>query len=270
MQKNIFDFVWNYKKPKVKNKVVIQSIENGGFKVPCIEPHVKASRISWIKRLLQKDCRSMQYLVTFLPNIDFKDFVKCNFNPKDLPTDIPAFYFQILHAWFEMKKEPETPLDVRREYVIFNQYIGIDSKYIYYKSLAENGVLLIDQLVNNTGTFIDFNTFSVKYGPLITQFQYMSLIDAIPKYWRKILKTQTFNTSICSTQEKPFCKIAPKVEKNVYMLKSSEVYWSILSNNKTQATCIKSWADRIDVKVEDKYWEAVFKMPLLCVNEIRI
>ena len=51
----ISDFIWNSKRPKIKNNVIIQTIDKGGIKVPDFTSMVKASKIAWLKRLLQSD-----------------------------------------------------------------------------------------------------------------------------------------------------------------------------------------------------------------------
>ena len=192
MQNAIYNFVWNDKKPKIKNIVAIQDIENGGLKIPWVETYVKANRAAWAKRLLQFDSRNRQYLETFLPKLTLCDFLKCNYNPEDLPYDIPQFYLQILYAWFALKNEPQNAVEVRREYFIFNQFISINKKYVYNEKLIQNNILSINNLLTDQGGFISYDTFSTKYGKLLTQFYYMSLIDAIPNEWKKKLKCKLF------------------------------------------------------------------------------
>lgn len=50
-----FDFIWPNKKHHVKKKVLIQSIEDGGLKMPDIETTIKAIKLTWIKRLITKN-----------------------------------------------------------------------------------------------------------------------------------------------------------------------------------------------------------------------
>ena len=155
VQRAVNDFVWNSSKPKIKQAVAQQNMESGGLSVPNIDMYIKANRIGWIKRLLCKDSRNMQFLKMFIPRIDLFHFIKCNYNPKDLPSDIPTFYFQVLYAWFSLKEEPKNPLDIRRNYIVFNQHIGIGGKYVYQPSLIKNNVLLINDFVDKHGKLKD-------------------------------------------------------------------------------------------------------------------
>ena len=93
-------FIWGGKKPKIKQLVAYQGIEKGGLAIPNIDFFIKANRTTWVKRLLLKNNRCTQYLCMFLPKLNFSHFIKCNYDPKDLPQEIPKFYYQILFAWF--------------------------------------------------------------------------------------------------------------------------------------------------------------------------
>ena len=68
---------------------------------------------------------------------------------------------------------------------MFNQHIGIGGNYVYQPSLIKNNVLLINEFVDKHGKFKDYNQFCEQYGRLLTHFQYISIVDAIPARWRK-------------------------------------------------------------------------------------
>ena len=206
----------------------------------------------------------------FLPNIHLFHFVKCNYNPNDLPLDIPTFYFQVLNAWFSLKEEPQNPLDIRRNYIVFNQHIGIGGNYVIEPSLISNEIILIYNFVDKQGKFLDYNQFCQKYGRLLTHFHYISIIDAIPVHWRKMLKTQVFHTNVCSINEQPYCKVGTNTEKNVDRITTRDVYWFLMSKCKTEATCVKSWSDRLQMDTNKKLWESIFTLPPKCINDYKI
>ena len=205
----------------------------------------------------------------FLPNIDFAYFLKCNYNPEDLPTELPLFYRQILYAWFLLKKPPVNGIDVRRESVWYNQFITVGEKYVYYSSLAENDVLFIEDMVTNSGNFKTYEEFCHQYGIHLSHFQYMSLIDAIPITWRRLLKQQSVNVNICNTEEEPYCKLGNK-DVNVKMLKSKDIYWNLMAKDVIEPTCVKAWSERLNLCEDTKYWKSVYTLPLLCIKDIRV
>ena len=63
---------------------------------------------------------------------------------------------------------------------------------------------LIGDIVNENGTFLDYEAFCNKFDKILTHFQYMSLIDAIPKEWRKMLKNHTLSHEIYNKDELPY------------------------------------------------------------------
>ena len=52
---NSKDFIWRGKRPKIKHSTSIGNFENGGLKDIDIESKLKALKLSWIKRLLDRN-----------------------------------------------------------------------------------------------------------------------------------------------------------------------------------------------------------------------
>ena len=269
LQKDINNFIWDGKKPKIRQKVAYQNIQKGGLAIPNIENLVKANRAMWIKRLLSPNNRSSQYLSMFIPKIKINHFVKCNYDPKDLPQGIPNFYHQILFAWFSFKRDPTTPLEVRREIIVLNRYISIDNQYFYNKKLILNNLIMIHNFFNENGTPIKYDTFVQNHGNIISRFKYMTIIDAIPLGWRKILKTKTIEADCCNINEDPFCQIN-KVDRNVFRMTSRELYWAMIYNNLLQPSCIQAWNLRLHTQIQNATWEKIFILPFQCTQNINV
>jgi len=198
-----------------------------------------------------------------------KQFLKCNFDPDDLPSDMPMFYRQVLHAWFALKKQPSNALDIRREILYFNKNIKIENKYILMSNMVANDIYLIDQIVDNNGKILPYDTLCRQYGNVISHFDFMSLIDAIPVAWRKTLQQQSFHVHVCNVNESPFCNIE-KNDKDIQIITSSQIYWHLLSENKTKPTCITSWVSILDIDESKKLWSSIFTLPLLCVKDAKM
>ena len=98
----------------------------GGIRFPNIDLLVKAQKVAWIKRIiLNKNAAWLQSLYMVLPEISIGHILKCTIHPERLADHIPAFYRQILYAWFELAPHPKTALDIRRQMVWYNKYITI-------------------------------------------------------------------------------------------------------------------------------------------------
>ncbi len=269
IQKSIFEFVWENKPPKIKYDVSFQDIENGGIKLPHTESFINANRISWVKRLLYKHNRSHQYLQSFIPHIPLEHFLKCNFNPQNLPINIPSFYLKILCTWFDLKKEPKNALDVRREFFMLNQHIKIDNNYVFYPEMLTKNILSIHDLLNKNGHFFSYTSFCAKNGAILNPFQYMSLIDAIPLRWRSMLKQQNIPQAINISEEPLYCSLENN-EINIHKLKSNYVYWHIIKKMQRKPTCIESWNKRLNITLDTTNWKSIFCLPHQCTNNLEI
>ena len=98
----------------------------------------------------------------------------------------------------------------------------------------------------------------------------MSLVDAIPPNWRKLLKTQTFEKTCCNINEQPHCHVSQTIIRNVFMVSSRELYWAMINQNALQPSCIKAWNQRLDIDVEKSTWEMLFVLPFRCVQNITV
>ena len=206
---------------------------------------------------------------SFIPHVPLEQFLKCNFNPQNLPKNIPSFYRKILSTWFEFKKEPKNALDVRRECFMLNQYIQIENKCVFYQNMFDKNILSIHDLVNNNGHFLSYAAFCAKYGTSVNPFQYMSLIDAIPPQWRIMLKQQNISHTLNISEEPLYCRLGNK-EININKLKSNTVYWHIIKNIQCKPTCIDSWNQRLNIKYDIAKWKSIFCLPNQCINDFKI
>jgi hypothetical protein len=88
-------FLWNNKPPRVKCAVMHNRIEDGGLRLTDFNCYIKAQKSNWIKRLVNnKETVPFKYLIQFLPEIKFEDFLKCSIDPETLPHEMPTFYRQ--------------------------------------------------------------------------------------------------------------------------------------------------------------------------------
>ena len=269
VQNSINCFIWNNKPPKIKQTVSHNKYEHGGLKVPNVELFVKANRANWLKRLLHRDNRNGQYVKMFLRDKDLHKFIKCNFNPKDLDRKLPLFYWQVLFAWFELKRKPTNSLQVRRECLFYNQHIKINEQYVKFPNINRNEFTSIGDIVKENGTFLDYKEFCNKFNKILTHFQYISLIDAIPKEWRKMLKIQTLSHEIHNKNELPYYCYGIN-EIPLLKLTSNRIYWDRIDNNLQNPTCITSWSKRINVTTDKQFWKHAFTLPHICLNDYTV
>ena len=96
IQRQINDFIWDGKRPKINAKQMAQTYENGGLNLTYLPYLVKSLRISWISRLETSDGnwqRSVKFILsdtetTLLWSLDSKSLVQIS-NNIDNPFTLP-------------------------------------------------------------------------------------------------------------------------------------------------------------------------------------
>ena len=105
----ISNFLWDYKKPKLRRSVLIQTIEEGGLKAPVFVCMVKASRVAWVKRLTSPSLAKWKMIFqALIYPVSIDHYVQTNLCKDDVDTLLP-FYMQIFKSWNEIKEHPSSP-----------------------------------------------------------------------------------------------------------------------------------------------------------------
>ncbi len=270
LQQKLFSFLWDDKPPKVKNTTIVNMPEKGGLKFPDIDTMVKSQKLSWIKRMIEnKDAAWMQLLYTLLPNMNIKHILKCSIDPKRLAEYIPDFYRQILYAWFDLNTEPKTGLDIKRQIIWLNKYIMINNTPIYNEHLYQNGVVSINDLIGNDRKFYTYEDLTAKYEITINRLFYMGIIDAIPKEWKKQLKTCYIPNFLINNEEDPHLEINQH-QTNITQVKSKDIYIKLQSYKEREPTCIQSWNQRLNIQITPDDWAYIFTLPKLTVCDTKV
>ena len=259
-------FLWHNNPPRVKQQVVYNDYEMGGLRMTNLMHFIQAQKINWIKLLLDnKDTVPFEFVSQFI-NMGLEDYLKCNINPDKLPSNLPSFYQEVLSSWFSLKLEPKTHHEIQREVLWNNRYIQIENKCIFIKKLYENGVIYINDLLENN-QILSYERLIAKYGNHITMYNYMCLKDAIPLKWRRILKNNNL-LQINPKNETVFIKLKSN-EKPVKLLKSKEVYWFLNTQNIIQPSCVKNWFDKYLIDFSPADWKKIFTLTHLITSDTK-
>jgi exonuclease III len=269
-QKMIFKFLWDDKMPRIKNSVIINTPEKGGLKIPDMECIVKSQKIAWVKRILKNpNATWMEFLYTTLPDMDVKHLLRCSVDPKLLANNIPNFYRQILYAWYEMNPQPISIMDIRREILWYNKNIKVGGESLFEKQLYVQGIVSVNDLLNDNGQFMSYKDFISAYDVRINQLRYISIIDAIPIEWRKKLKSSTFPKTTEINMEDPHIDLNSQ-QRNILVVESRDLYIELVKKIEGTPSCIKAWNDRCGLSLTVKDWENIFCLPrhTLCDTKV--
>ena len=255
-KKLIESFLWDCKPPRVKTKVMYNSYEQGGLRLTNLECYIHAQKINWIKHLLyDENTVPAQYVASFI-EMEMINFLKCNIDSDDISVNIPEFYREILHAWFCLKKEPETAQEIQRTVIWKNKYIKIGNKSLFYRELYDTGLVFINDILDHNGLFISHEALVQKYGNKFTEYDFICLKDAIPKSWRKILRSSRL-INIEPRNETLFFDLN-NGSKPIMLLKSKQVYWFLNNKCIKAPSCIQAWSKKYNIEFSENEWKKIF------------
>ena len=184
----IFSFLWP-KKVHVKKSTIIGLIEEGGLKMPDFEIKILACKAMWVKRLLLNNKCAVLAESFGLP-LQFKEMCKLNVDMKFLDTYHSTFYRQVLDSWYSLQDIPcKKGSDVMKQFLWFNKNIVVDCKPIFIEAMYKKSIKYINDLLSEEGQFLQLNTLNDTFGTNLTVMQYNSIKSAIPKEWKRLLRS---------------------------------------------------------------------------------
>ncbi len=159
----IFKFLWKNKKERIKRNVLICNISQGGMKVPDVNTMKNTFLLKWIKRISSNQVWSpwRQILYKYCDNckINLHLLLHSNYNMKTLPVEkacLPDFYYELLQLWSEFgSTQPGTKNDI----VWYNKNIIIQGKSVFCKQLFDSGLWFVQDLLDENGKLIQFQTW---------------------------------------------------------------------------------------------------------------
>ena len=162
IDKDMSNFLWNGKPPKIKHDTIIADIERGGLKMPHFKTMFKSQKIIWIKRLLKKESTNWQTIAWDLLNIS-KDKLLSKLSLNLIGTRIQSvFYQQILELWYSLYSVAPKANMVHEECLWNKKYILIDHKPVIYKQWLKVGIKKIHDLYDG-GELLHYETLGQKF-----------------------------------------------------------------------------------------------------------
>ena len=261
-----YDFIWQNCKHHVKKVVIIQKIEHGGLKMPDIKSMVKAMKLSWVKRLLEKNNNFTNIVKEITQIKNFDTFFQYKNDIQYLDIKVPAFYTQIIEDWYEIYSVlPITATEIWNETIWQNRYILRDNKPILYKHWESHGIAKIKDIVGEDGSFKNITELENESGIKINTMMYNGLKSAIPKAWLKKLKNNP-QINVLDKQNVLTIKIN-NFDKDLPEVKCRDLYWEYVSKKAVSPTCTAKWEELY--YFVDFNWEQIFCLPYIVARETK-
>ena len=184
LETELFRFLWDYKPNKIKKTILYKDYEKGGLKMCNIKNFLSTLKISMYRKL-KNDAILRNFTLNLYPQLEnvFRFGSEyCKLSAKEIDNPYWADVLTHLKKMFERCK-PESIEELLAEPIFFNCSIVRDHKYIYDRQWVENEVLYINQLLDASGAFLNFNQFCTKFPNIRTNFiNFYGIVRAIKRY----------------------------------------------------------------------------------------
>jgi hypothetical protein len=253
-----FNFIWQYKKDKVKRTAIIADYDKGGLKMMDVPSFISAQKVMWVKRLLNTGGGSWRaYPKYILGKMLGEDSFYCNTNLKRWQAHISPFYMQLLETWEKTKEEPkEDPFKLRREVIWLNKNILIKKHEILYKDWHNKGILLLHDILKENGEFKSLNEINDEFNMTASCMEFNALKSAIPNKWRLDLKKMKIPANAISNEEKAFITCNNRM-LSLNIAVNQDIYWEFVTKKITKPIAATKWCTEFNI--EDEQWPLIFK-----------
>jgi len=222
----LFTFLWGSQKEKVKRDTVVSQMENGGLQMINLENQIKALKIKWISRLLDDNVTGRWKDICkhwFIPSGGLPFILNLNCKPGDVmkivQCNIPAFYKDVLTAWFSLKERIIDQTEPTQYTILWgNRNIKYNGSPLFYTKWINAGIIYLKDIVIGN-RFINMTELT-NIIKCPTNFAKLGkLLNTIPREWRLKVK----NNDVCSGKECTMFNINEK-KKHMSVLQTKDVY----------------------------------------------
>lgn len=184
-----FNFLWNGKQGKIKKKCACQSYQTGGLKMLNASLFLSAMKISWLRRVFVTESSLSKFIHCLYPDLEKLQQLGAEFANTLLLAVHNPFWHDVLKHFknLSLKCTPIDISDFNAECIFYNKNILIGKHTVYFKDWLEHGIFQVCHLLNEDGSFFNFEEFRTKFSTLTVNFlKYGGLVESIKKYQNKI------------------------------------------------------------------------------------
>jgi len=266
LQKLCFKYIWNEKPDKVKREKMIQSYSSGGIKVLNIKNHMKALKLTWLRRCMTKNTKwQIFFLNSVKSEIHWSELGISKMNSFKQKISNP-FWKQVIEAWCELLKQKNvnTRDSFLMEALWHNDNILVDNRPVYFKNWFVLGIKYVNDLLDCDGKYLQYNQF-IKIHGIITNFvTFNGLLAALKRYQNKL--------NIESLNKKIAYPIKPvQISWIIKNQKGSNPFYNILnySNMQKYKSMIK-WENSLSLSLELDEWKIINNIPFVCTIDTKL
>lgn len=264
----LFNFLWNGKGDKIKRDVMISEYEHGGLKMIDVRLFTKALKASWVKKYLDSEnlAKWKLFVDSQLQIFGGDMFFKANLHKKDLELFFrlsDPFLQEIMQVWSEISYVGSISSNkhLLSQSLWLNSLIRVGNKPIYYKTWYLQGILKVNDLMENGTRFLSFTEFKRRYNIKPSFLSFYGLISAI-KLLRKTFQ-EHFRHDNDVDSSGAFLQNFLKANKpNRFIYKTL-----VERKRKNPINSQKKWCADCSIEENNSIdWAAVYQSPFQCTK----
>ena len=260
IQNTFFNFLWNSKVDKIKRDIMIRDLDEGGLRVPDIFTYCKSLKLTWIKRAMDPANQS-DWKKLLLDNIEFVGgdkfwhLTKTGLNQITERTNFGKFWYEVVEIWGNLQ-EPFTtaPESILSQPLWFNSSIKIDGHPIFYQNWCNQDIFFINDLIDETGIFMNYHVFTRKYYLNISYISYAGILSSIPRDWKRIIKDYGKRVDAITNKNIDQITTLEKPSKSFYKKIISK---KPFCNNKSHL----KWQNDLHSEIDATRWKHIHSLP---------
>ena len=264
----LYKFIWKGVDRVTRNQM-IQNYENGGLRMVDIQSYIYALKATWIRRLFNSG--ELEWIDLFYKLAKINHLLDIGGGSSDILTffkqsKIPnQFWKDVFMAWSKVVKshQPTNNIDLMESVIWYNDNIRVGKKTMYYRHWVKNGVLFVNDLIKENGTFLSLDEFRKIYNIRTNFLEYGAIINALKKSCNHCLKNNN------KQAQRPF---KPYNFKFITLdIKGSRrLYDSLISSKEVKRKFIDKWESKLDISYTFKKWSVIFLIPFKCTVDTKL
>lgn len=184
IQSLFYNYLWDKGPDKIKRSVVIQNYDKGGLRMVDVNNFMNSLKLTWVRRVLVSTSKYITIVKEIYPYIyeSFK-FGSAFFDIRRFQID-NKFWKDVIYSMrlFSESIQPVNWYEALSVPVWYNRNIKVGGSPVFYKKWMENGILFVNDLVDNNGELISFEMFQNKFSIQSNFLHFEGLVSSIRNF----------------------------------------------------------------------------------------
>ena len=239
-------FIWEGKPDKISRNQMAQPYHLGGAKMINVHLHAQSLKTSWMRRLFAGTLDSYTYFLMnlFLPNNrQFNAYFGDNHYRQMAEETRNPFWKDVFSIFSKLQRIAVN--NVSCQPLWKNNYIQVNNECVFYKSWYDKGITVVNDLLEDDGTFLTFNSFKQKYDLNVNFLQYFGMREAIKKGYDKRNAFEKMDQPL----RPDIISLISKYKKGC-----SHIYSTFLARDKAECKSYGKW--KLLFNMDENSWQA--------------